>query len=86
LKDIIYKRKGEAAFSSFTWIEVVVKPHSFTYAGVYIITVLYNFKIYVCYIDIKNNFFKNKKYYFNIFFNKKYFKKQSLIHPKIPYS
>jgi len=31
-------------------------------------------------INIKNNFKKNKKYYFNLFQNKKYFKKYLLSH------
>jgi hypothetical protein len=35
----------------------------------------YIFKLFWC-VDIRNNFLKIKKYYFNIFFNKKYFKNQ----------
>ena len=30
--------------------------------------------MFLVYIDIKNNYLKNKKIYFNIFINKKYFK------------
>jgi hypothetical protein len=44
---------------------------------------LFYFSRLLCYINIKNNFFKNKKYYFYIFLNQKYFKKY-LCFPEVP--
>jgi hypothetical protein len=36
------------------------------------------FRLFWC-VDVKNNFFKIKKYYFNVFWNEKYFEKQIAI-------
>jgi hypothetical protein len=58
----------------FNCVEVVVVPHrNSSGAFLYIFTSFW-------YVNIKNIFFKIKKYYFNIFLSKTYFKKQWILH------
>ena len=55
----------------FCILKVFLKKLNFIYFSLLKINI---FKLFWC-PNIKNNFLKIKKYYFNIFLNKKYFKK-----------